>query len=66
MNVNLIPKLVEMWLAVNLAALLVLAVMSYVSSVFILDWLESFDRWLSAREHGNLESKKKLHEVRSE
>lgn len=36
-----------MWAAVNIAACAVLAVMSYVSSVYILDWLESLDRRLS-------------------
>lgn len=47
MNPLGIPKMIEMWLAVNIGALLVLAVVSVVASTYALDLLELFDRRLS-------------------
>jgi hypothetical protein len=65
MNTTHIAEVVKMLLAVNVAAMIILAVMSYVSSIFILNWLESLDRWLSApdRNRGKSALKKTPHEV---
>jgi hypothetical protein len=46
-----IPAFVMMWLVVNVGALLVLGVMSYVSSVLALTLLAALDKWMYAREH---------------
>lgn len=51
MNVAAIPEFVTLWLAVNVGAFLVLAVLSYLGSGFVLDRLEQADRWMYAREH---------------
>jgi hypothetical protein len=40
-----------MWLAVNVGAMLVLIVLSYFSSIFILDGLASLDKWMFAKQH---------------
>lgn len=46
MDPKLIPQMVEMWCGVYVSALLVLAVMSYFSSIAILNGLEWLDRRL--------------------
>lgn len=46
-----IPAFVTMWLVVNVGALLVLGVMSYVSSALALTLLAALDKWMYAREH---------------
>lgn len=48
MNTDLIPQVVESIVAVQVGALLVLAVLSYVSSRYILDGLDWLDRRLSS------------------
>jgi hypothetical protein len=51
MNSPAIADFVTQWVIVNVAAMIVLAVLSYISSVLILDWLASLDRWMYARRH---------------
>ena len=41
-------EMVRMFLAAKVAVMLLLAVIAYVSSIVVLDWLESLDRWLDA------------------
>ena len=56
-----VADIVTMLLAVNVGAMLLLAVMAYVSSVLVLDGLESLDRWLDASQrkgNGNFTLKK--------
>ena len=51
MDPSAIPAFVMMWLVVNVGALLVLGVLSFVSSALALTWLAALDRWMYAREH---------------
>lgn len=53
MNSPAISEFVTIWLIVNIGAMLLLAVMSYFGSMFILDWLGSLDRRLYAAEHNH-------------
>jgi hypothetical protein len=46
MNITATSQFVTLWAIVNVGAILVLAVMSYFSSIWILDGLEALDRWL--------------------
>lgn len=49
MNVSSVAEFLMLWTIVNAGATLVLAVLSYLSSGWVLDWLESLDRWMYAR-----------------
>lgn len=53
MNPAALSEFLTLWLLVNVGAMLLLGVMSYFGSVFILDWLESLDRRLYAAEHNH-------------
>lgn len=53
MNAAAIPEFVNLWLVVNVGAFLLLAVMAYFGSTFMLDRLERIDRWMYAKEHGH-------------
>jgi hypothetical protein len=49
--VNIDPDIADMvakFLAVNAAATLLLAVLAYIGSALILNWLQSLDKWLDA------------------
>lgn len=61
-----IGDMVTKYLAMNAAAIVVLAVLSYVSSVLLLAWLESLEKWWNASErkrYGNLSLKRTPNEV---
>ena len=55
MNINDIPQLLLAWVAVNIGATIVLAVLSYVSSVWVLDGLAALDRRMDASLHERVE-----------
>jgi hypothetical protein len=50
-NFSIIPEMTTMWLAVNVGAMVILIVLSYFSSIFILDGLASLDKWMFAKQH---------------
>lgn len=56
MNNPAIEKFVTIWLTVNAAALVVLAVMSYVGAILILEGVAWLDRWLMKSEHKRTEN----------
>ena len=51
MNISDIPQLLLAWLAVNIGAFIVLTVLSYVSSVWVLDGMAALDKRIDASLH---------------